>query len=107
MFGLIVFTKAGIGDTNLKLYMRRYPVNSSGLDCKSSAERLWECKSLAAHQYMLEYPSGDGDGLISHLPSVRFSPRVPYFVRLKIFGLNFLIYPLVFLYIIEKENTQM
>ena len=50
MFGLIVFTKAGIGDTNPKLYMRRYPVNSSGLDCKSGVGRLWECKSLAAHQ---------------------------------------------------------
>lgn len=77
MFGLIVFTKAEIGDTNLKLYMRRYTVNSSGPDCKSGVERLWECKSLAAHQYMHGYPSGDGDGLISHLPSVRFSPRVP------------------------------
>ena len=27
--------------------------------------------------HMHGYPSGDGDGLISHLPSVRFSPRVP------------------------------
>lgn len=44
MFGLIVFTKAEIGDTNLKLYMRRYPVNSSGLDCvEKSKGDIYDC----------------------------------------------------------------